>query len=58
MFDGDKLIDKVPLRWKKNFSCGMVIPHKTRKCNKCTKYVLCDGSETFVNQKTRIFCKP
>ena len=28
MFDGDKLIGKVPLNWKKSFSQGVVIPYK------------------------------
>ena len=37
MFNGDKLIAKVPLIWKKFFSMGVVIPHKMRNCNKCTK---------------------
>ena len=28
MFNGDKMIAKVPLRWKRSFSMGVVIPHK------------------------------
>ena len=43
MFEGDKLFAKVPLSWKKSISMGVVIPHKMRKCNKCTKDLLCDG---------------
>ena len=37
MSTGDKLIAKVPLSWKNSFRMGVVIPHKTRNCNKCTK---------------------
>ena len=33
MFDGDKLIAKVPLSWKKSSSMGVVFPHKIRNCN-------------------------
>ena len=51
MADGDKLIAKVPLSWKKSFSQGVVIPHKMKHCNKCTKDLLCDDCDTLVNQK-------
>ena len=51
MFEGDKLIAKVPLRWKKSFSMGVVIAHKMRNCNKCTKDVFCDGCDRLVNQR-------
>ena len=50
MFDGDKLVAKVPLTWKKSFSMGVVIPHKVRNCNKCAKDILCDGFDKLVNQ--------
>ena len=30
MFQGDKLVAKVPLSWKMSFSKGVVIPHKMR----------------------------
>ena len=50
MADGDKLVAKVPLSWKKSFSQGVVIPHKMRNCNKCTKDILCDGCDKLVNQ--------
>ena len=36
MFDGGKLVAKVPLSWKKSFSQGFVIPHKMRNCSDCT----------------------
>ena len=49
--DGDKLISKVPLSWKKSFSQGVVIPHKMKNCNKCTKDVLCDDCDKLVNQR-------
>ena len=50
MFEGDKLVAKVPLSWKKSFSQGVVIPHKMRNCNKCSKDVLCDDCDEIVNQ--------
>ena len=49
--NGDKLIPKVPLSWKKGFSYGVIIPHKLRNCNKCTKDIFCDGCDKLVNQK-------
>ena len=51
MLGGDKLIANVPLSWKKSFSQGVVIPHKMRNCNKCSKDVLCDVCDKLVNQK-------
>ena len=50
MFNGIKLIAKVPLSWKKSFSYGVVIPHKMRNCNKCTNDILCDGCDKLVIQ--------
>ena len=50
MDDGDKLVAKVPLSWKKSFSQVVVIPHKMRNCNKSTKVVLCDDCDKIVNQ--------
>ena len=50
MADGDKLVAKVPLSWKKSFSQGVVFPHKMRNCNKCTKDILCDDCDILVNQ--------
>ena len=50
MAGGDKLVAKVPLSWKKYFSQGVVIPHKMRNCNKCTKDILCDDCDKLVNQ--------
>ena len=51
MFDGDKLVAKIPLSWKKSFSQGVVIPHKMRNCSDCTNEILCDGCDKLVNQK-------
>ena len=51
IFNGDKLVAKVPSSWKKSFSQGVVIPHRMRNCNKCTKDVLCDDCDKLVNQK-------
>ena len=50
MAKGDNLIAKIPLSWKKSFSQGVVIPHKMRICNKCTKHNLCDDCDKLVNQ--------
>ena len=50
MFEGDKLIAKVPLNYKKSFSEGVVIPHKLRNCIKCGKDTLCEGRDKLVNQ--------
>ena len=50
MFECVKLVAKTPLSWKKSFSMGVVIPHKMRNCNKCTKGILCDGCDVLVNQ--------
>ena len=52
MADGDELVAKVPLSWKKSFSMGVVISHKMRNCNKCTKDLLCDDCDKLVNQNT------
>ena len=51
MFNGDKLSAKVPLNWKKSFKMGVLIPHKMRNCNKCTKGILRDNCDKLVNQK-------
>ena len=40
MADSNNLIAKIPLSWKKSCSMGVVIPHKMRNCNKCTKEIL------------------
>ena len=50
MADGDKLVAKIPLSWKKSFSQGVVIPHKMRNCSNCTKDILCDDCDKLVNQ--------
>ena len=51
MADGDKLIAKVTLSWKKPYGMGIVIPHKIRNCNKCTKDSLCDECDKLINQR-------
>ena len=53
MADGDKLIAKVPLSWKKSFSQGVVIPHKMRNCSDCKNNILCDNCDSLVNQKKK-----
>ena len=57
MLNGDKIIAEVPLSWKKSFSYGVVIPHKMRNCNKCTKDTLCDGCDKLVNQNKKFSAK-
>ena len=54
MLDGDKLTAKVSLSWKKGFSQGVIIPHKMRNFNKCTKDILCDDCDILVNQKKEL----
>ena len=49
MADGDNLIAKVPLSWKKSFSRGVVIPHKMRNCSDCKNDSLCDRCDKLVN---------
>ena len=53
MLNGDKLIAKVPLSWKKSFSQGVVIPHKMKNCNKCRKDLLYDDCDKLVNQNKK-----
>ena len=50
MYNGGKLVAKVPLSWKKIFSQGVVIPHKMGNYYKCTKDILCDDCDKSVNQ--------
>ena len=50
MADGDKLVAKVPLSWKKSFSQGVVIPQIMRNCTGCQKDILCDDCDKLVNQ--------
>ena len=54
MADGDNLVAKVPLSWKKSFSQGVVIPHKMKNCNKCTKVILCDDCDKLVHQNKEV----
>ena len=51
MADGDKLIAKVPLSWKKSFSQGVVIPHRMRNCSDCKNDILCDNCDNLVNKR-------
>ena len=51
MASDDNLVVKVPLSWKKSFSQGVVIPHKMKNCNKCSKNQLCDDCDILVNQR-------
>ena len=37
LFEGEKLLAKVPPIWKKSFSHGAVIPQKMRNCTDCLK---------------------
>ena len=51
MFNGDKLIAKIPLSWKKSFSIGVVIPRKKKNCSDCKKDILLENCDKIVNQK-------
>ena len=51
MANGNNLIPKVPLSWKKSFSQGVVIPHKMRICSDCKKDILCGQCDKLVNQR-------
>ena len=51
MANGDKLIAKVPLSWKKSFNQGIVIPHKMKNCSDCIKDILCDICDKLRNQR-------
>ena len=50
LFNGVKLIAKVPLSWKKSFSYGVVNSYKLRNSKNCTKDILCDRCNKIVNQ--------
>ena len=50
MFEGDKLMATVPLSWKKSYYIGVVIPHKMRNWNICTKDILSDDCGKLVSQ--------
>ena len=50
MADGDKLVAKVPLKWKKSFSQGVVIPHEMKNCSDCIKDILGDNCDKLTNQ--------
>ena len=51
MADGDKLIAKVPLSWKKSFQYGDIIPHKVRNCSDCKKDFLCENCDKLLHQR-------
>ena len=51
MFNGDKLVAKLPSSWKKSFSQGVVIPHKMGNCTICQKGISCDRCDKLVNQR-------
>ena len=58
MINGDKLVAKVPFSWKKSFSLGVVIPHKTGNCNKCTKNNICKGCVKLVKLNKEFSANP
>ena len=51
MDNGDNLIAKVPLSWKKSLSQGVIIPQKMRNCSDCKKDIPCDNCDKLVNRK-------
>ena len=48
-FDGDKLIAKLPLSWKKSFRLGVLVPHKMNNCKKSSKNILHDDCDKLLN---------
>ena len=54
MFEGDKLIAKVPLSWKKSFTHGVVFPDNMKKCNKCAKDLICNDCDKLLNQNKEV----
>ena len=58
MADGDNLIAKVPLSWKKGFSQGVVIPPKMRNCSDCEEDILCENCDNLINQKKKFSGNP
>ena len=54
MFEGDKLIAKVSLIWKKSFGYDVVILHKMKNCYKCTKGIFFDDCDKLVNQNKEL----
>ena len=57
MADGNKLIAKVSLSWKKSFSQGIVIPHKMKNGSDCKINSLCDNCDKLVNQRKEFSAK-
>ena len=55
MFDGENLIGKVPLSWKKkHLSMSVLIAQKVINCTECKNNFLCDKCDRLVN-KTKKF---
>ena len=53
MFDGDKLVAKVPLSWKKSLTMGVVNPHEIRICIRCTEDIFCHACDKLKNQNKK-----
>ena len=51
MFEGAKLVAKVPPSWKKSFSQGIVIPHIMKNCLDWKIDSLCDRCDKLLNQR-------
>ena len=58
MADGGKITASVPLRWKKSFSQGVVIPHKMKNCSECKKDFLCESCAKMANQRQEFSANP
>ena len=54
MFEGDKLVARVSLSWKKIFPKGFIIPHKFGNFNEGSKEVLSDNCDKLVIQTKEI----
>ena len=51
IINGDKLIAKAPLSWKKSFVTGVVSPHEKSNCGDCKKGILCGNCDKLLNQR-------
>ena len=53
MNEGKPVEGKFPLSWKKSFDSGVIIPCKTRDCEKCDVNNLCEECDSKVRQNKK-----
>ena len=54
MSENKKISDMLPKSWKKSFNNGIVIPAKTRRCDKCRGTILCATCNNQNNENKEI----